>query len=287
LALADKVRLTEKQSYERIDQLNRDLQQEHDQVVSLNQNLERLVEEQTREIKSILQHIHIGILVIQGDDLEVTATHSRSIGKLFDVRHIAGQNAVDLLFARADVSAEFTSQVHSALASCLNEDEFNFEVNDHLLPNEVTYRFDQQEGIMQFDWNPVVDMNGLIEKMLVSVRDVTELKKLELDAAPTARELEYLGEILDVSSRPFNIFMDSAQRFMADNQRLLKANRHYKFEVLKVMFINMHTIKGAARALGLQSLTPVIHEVEQKLAGVIQNKSSWDPERLLTEHDRV
>ncbi len=281
LALADKVRITEKLAFDRIESLNRDLQKEHNKVVNLNNNLERMVEEQTREIKSILKHIQIGIVVIGRNRLEVTGTFSESVKNIFKTDRIESVHAIDLLFANAAIDNEVKSQVRSVLEGSLGEEALNFEMNSSLLPTELTYLFGLEQRVLQFDWNPVIDKDGTIEKMLVSIKDVTTLKQLEAEATERSRELECIGEILDVTPRNFGIFIDSAQRFLADNIRLLKANLRFDKEVLKILLINIHTIKGSARSLGLKHLTPILHDYEQHLSQCLTKQMKWDHDRLL------
>jgi signal transduction histidine kinase len=281
LALADKVRITEKQAFERIELLNLEFKKEHDEVVNLNNNLERMVEEQTREIKSILKHIQIGIIVIGKNRLEVTDTYSESAKTIFKTERIGAVHAIDLIFANAAIDSEVKSQVRSVLENSLGETALNFELNSSLLPNELTYFFGLEQRVLQFDWNPVVDKDGTIEKMLVSIKDVTALKQLEAEAHERSRELDCIGEILEVTPRNFGIFIDSAQRFLADNLRLLKANGRFDKEVLKILLINTHTIKGSARSLGLKNLTPMLHEFEQYLSQSLHKQVKWDHARLM------
>jgi len=287
LALADKVRLTEKSAFENIEILNVELRKQHEAVVHLNSNLERMVEEQTREIKSILKHIQIGIMIVGSKDLRVTETHSESVKTLFHNEDIAASNVLDLLFKNAQATNETRSLVKTVLDNSLGELDFNFEINSHLLPTEMTFRFGSESRILQFDWNPVVDKDHRIEKMLVSIKDVTALKKLETEAEEKSKELQYIGEILNVTPKQFGIFINSAERFLADNKRLLRANIRYDKEILKILFINMHTIKGSARALGLTHLTPLLHDAEQQLASSMDNRTKWDRDALLHDCQKI
>jgi hypothetical protein len=287
LGMADKIRVAERLAFERIESLNADLQAEHAQVVNLNNNLEQLVEEQTREIKSILNHIQIGIMVVRKPGLQITDTHSASVKTLFEKDHISARPIMEILFERALISQEVKSQVQSALESCLEEESIAFEMNNHLLPHEIAYISGEDQRSFQVDWNPVIDAAGRIEKMLVTVKDVTALKKLEIDAAEKTKELALIGEILDVPPRQFGIFISTSHAMLADSMRLLKTNANARRDVLKMLFINMHTIKGAARSLGLKLLTPVIHDVEQNLSAVLQNEKPWNHDELLRETERV
>ncbi|HET9241110.1 MAG TPA: 7TM diverse intracellular signaling domain-containing protein [Oligoflexus sp.] len=287
LALADKVRLTEKSAFARIEKLNVDLHKEHEAVVHLNNNLERMVEEQTREIKSILKHIQIGIMIVGRHGLTITETHSESVKTLFHTDKVASSSVLDLLFKHAQATEETRSVVQTVLENSLDESDLNFHSNSHLLPTEMNFRFGEEVRVLQLDWNPVIDRNARVEKMLISVKDVTALKKLEAEAAEKSKELEYIGEILDVTPKQFGIFVNSAQRFLSDNKRLLRTNHRYDKEILKILFINMHTIKGSARALGLSHLTPLMHDAEQRLAASLSNIANWNRDALLDDCQKI
>ncbi len=284
LALADKIRITEKQALLDIGNLNQELSKEHAEVVSLNSNLERLVEEQTREIKSILQHIQQGILVVKQPHLLVTETHSLMAKALFQTNQIAGSNVIELLFNRSEVTSDVRNQVQSVLDNSLGEGALSFELNAHLLPRSIVTRLNNENRYFQIDWNPVLDLEGRVEKMLVTARDVTELKKLEQEAEEKSRELQIIAEILEVSAKQFGIFMTSAQRFMTESIRLIKSNRKVDLQILKVLMINLHTVKGSARALGLKKLTPLIHDVEQVAASVFKMERVWNYQEMLEFH---
>ncbi|WP_176736591.1 7TM diverse intracellular signaling domain-containing protein [Oligoflexus tunisiensis] len=287
LGLADKIRLTEKSALERIGKLNTDLQKEHAKVVALNEHLEERVEEQTREVKSILTHIQMGILVAKGDQLAITPAFSDHTKSIFHTQQVEGQDLVEFIFQKTRLNADQRSQIRSLLNSCMNEDAINTELNLHALPLEVEC-FDGSDGqLLQLDWNPVVNDEGVVEKMLVTIKDVTRLKKLESVAAEKSKELAYIGEILEVQPAIFDRFVESSQKFLAENERLIKANRRMNQDILKILFINMHTIKGVTRSLGLQHLTPAVHEAEQNLAALMKDEKPWNQAALLKDLEAV
>jgi hypothetical protein len=218
LALADKVRLTEKHTFDRISSLNKNLRQESAKVQNLNENLEQLVEEKTREIQSIMTNISLGILVIRGDDLLVSETFSKASLAIFKTSTIGTMPAIDLMFRDAQISNEAKEQVKSVLESAIGEDEVNFESNSHLLPREITFQFKSDERHYQFDWKAIVDANDKTEKVLVVVKDVTDLRKLEASAREKSLELEYIGEILDVTSQKFSAFISSSTKSLVNHK---------------------------------------------------------------------
>ena len=284
LALADKVRLTEKNALSRISALNDNLRLESDKVRNLNENLERLVEEKTREIQSIMKNIPLGVLVVKGEELLVSDTYSRSCQDILRTKSIASSSAIDLIFHDAKLDKETKAQVDSVLRSSIGEDEINFETNEHLLPQELVFQFMDEIRYYQFNWKAILDENNLVEKILVVVKDVTEIKQLEDSALKKSLDLEYIGEILDVSSQKFSTFITSSLKFMEENKRLIVLNHILSTSLLKRLFINLHTIKGAARSLGFKNLTPMVHDLEQMIADMISGKIEKDRELCAARH---
>ena len=54
--------------------------------------------------------------------------------------------------------------------------------------------------ILDFDWDPIV-LDDEINKIMVTVRDVTELKALQREAEAQKKELEIIGQILNVKRK--------------------------------------------------------------------------------------
>ncbi len=287
LALADKIRLAEQHAFERIETLNADLRIQHQKVTLLNENLERMVEEQTREIKSILKYIQMGIVMVRDASLSLTETYSQSMKSLYSTDSIEGKNILDLLFDGSNLSSEVRSQTQTILSNALGDDLMNFEVNTHILPHELEYKDGKQTLTYQLDWNPVIDKDERIEKMLVTIRDVTTLKQLESSAREKSRSMALIEEILDITTKQFNVFINSGRRFLDENQNLIKNNKERNHDILKIIMINLHTMKGAARALGLKTLTPVIHEAEHYYTNIMHLADDWDQSKMLAAHSTV
>ncbi|WP_176736786.1 ATP-binding protein, partial [Oligoflexus tunisiensis] len=68
-----------------------------------------------------------------------------------------------------------------------------------------------------------------------------------------------------------------------ENEKLIRSQgvERRNFEVLKLLFINMHTIKGSARSLYFKRMTRVFHDVEQYYAHLQKERqASWDVEKM-------
>jgi chemotaxis protein histidine kinase CheA len=140
-----------------------------------------------------------------------------------------------------------------------------YESNRHLLVREMQRRRpDGRLATLELNWSPIVTDEDVVEKVLVSIKDVTELRQLEQEAQEQRRDLELIGQILAV---PRNIFLE----FLRDSEALLEHSRERLLaaldaEGLAFLFRAMHTIKGNARTYGFDALAHAAHAAEETYA---------------------
>ncbi|WP_141731912.1 7TM-DISM domain-containing protein [Oligoflexus tunisiensis] len=272
LALGDKMRLAQEES-ER-------------QIRELNSGLERKVEEKTRDIMAILKNIKLGIFAIQKENFSIHKDYSHHLEDMVRQNQLHNRPALPLLFQNSSLSEDEKQQAESALQASLGEDEIAFEANDHCLPREIHYHPPHPEQTFELDWNPMLNQIGQVERVLVTCKDVTEVRRYQREAEHRKKELNYIAELINVSQEKFSRFSTSAHHFIEENQRLLSTAVSSP-EVLKILFINMHTMKGAARSLGLKELSNTLHEAENTLTVLQKGDQVWDHEQLTRELDAV
>lgn len=271
-----------------------DLAQSELQVRRLNENLEQLVDEKTRDIRSIMEHIQLGIFAITGPGRSIHKDYSRYLETLFKQKDFTGTDATDLLFENSHLNSDERHQATQALDAMLGESALAFELNSAALPHET--RYGEAEGhtrILDLSWHPVVNAQDIIEKILVATRDVTHLRTLEHDAQDRQEELQFIHELLNVSPEAFHRFIQNCQEYLEENHKLINSRSIplRDMQALKVLFINMHTMKGAARSLYLKKITRIFHDVEQYYVRLQKEPDAhWDVERMnqdLQEAHRV
>jgi HPt (histidine-containing phosphotransfer) domain-containing protein len=257
----------------------------------MNDNLEGLVAERTlqlrqktHDIESMLQNMPQGVLTVLADG-SVHPEYSAYLETILETSQIGGARLMSLLFDGADLGSDALSQVEAALGSCIGEDQMNFEFNCHLLPAEFDKHLpDGRVKSLALTWSPICDDNDVIEKLMLCVRDVTELKRLSAEASKQRRELEIIGQVLAVSQEKFHEFVRMSHDFLARNKALVESHAERDDAVLQELFRNMHTIKGNARTYGLLHMTNVVHEAEQALDDLRSNRdAAWEPARLLAD----
>jgi two-component system chemotaxis sensor kinase CheA len=238
----------------------------------------------TSDINAMLQNMPQGVLTITTGGL-IHPEYSAYLETILELRELAHRNVMELLFSNTSLDADTLAQVHAAIGACLGEDQMNYEFNAHLLVSEFDKTLaDGRVKSLALSWSPICDEQGVVERLMLCVRDVTELKRLENEASTRRRELQMIGEILAVAQEKFHAFVASARNFLEENRRLLEAASEHGADTANHLFRNMHTIKGNARTFGLLRLTNLVHLTEQSYEGLRSNPdTAWNRTSLLTE----
>ncbi len=265
------------------------------ELTGMNENLESLVAERTlalrqktADIQSMLQNMPQGVLTIVAGN-KIHPEYSAYLETIFETTSIADRDVMDLVFANTSLGADTLSTIEVSIAACIGEDAMNYEFNSHLLVTEFEARMaDGRTKALELSWSPIVNESDVVEKLMVCVRDVTELKRLANESSAQRRELEMIGEILSVSQEKFQDFMHTSMAFVEENRALTEQAKGPSSELITQLFRNMHTVKGNARTYGLGNLTNTVHEAEQTYDDLRKNESTeWAPETMLTQLDSV
>jgi signal transduction histidine kinase len=268
-------------------------------IVAFNGMIEKIqqsslqLKQKTADIQAMLQNMQQGILtVVEG--VVVHPEYSAYLEAIFETNEIAGRPLLDLVFGGADISSDALAQIEAALDACIGEDSMNFEFNQHLLVNEIAKPMpDGRVKTLDLSWSAITDENDVVLRLMLCVRDVTELRALAAEAGEQKRRLEMIGEILAVSQEKFHHFVESATDFISENERIIRQHHEPSHEAVAELFRNMHTVKGNARTYSLQHLTGVVHETEQRYDALRRADSGeissemWDQQLLIDDLQRV
>ena len=244
-----------------VNSISDEFADKHQQVQEMNRTLEQKVAERTqelakkaRDIQSILENLNQGVFTVL-EDKTIHPEYACYLEEILQTDQIAGQGFLSLVFKPTGLSCDQLDQLDTAVSAMIGEQQMMYEFNEHLLPTEVVLMLEgQSEKILEVDWDPIVNEDDVVEKLLVTLRDVTQLRALQSEAEHQKRELALIGQILGVSQEKFHEFVESSRQFLADNRQLLEANPDKNLDCIAELFRNMHTIKGNARTYGLLHL---------------------------------
>lgn len=258
-----------------IEEQNRTLEQKVEQRT-------QALQEKTNDIMNMMQNMHQGLFTIMEGGV-IHHEYAAYLEEILDTNQIAGRNFMDLLFSGSNLGVDRLNQVQTAVEALLGSDEMMFEFNAHLLAAEIVVDIDGgQQKILELDWDPII-LAGEIDKIMVTVRDVTALKALQAEAEEQKRELEIIGHILSIERTKFNEFIQSSFDFINECKTIIQSTPEKNLDVVSVLFRNMHTVKGNARTYGFSYITNSIHNVENSYDEIRKNGLPWDPEKLLYE----
>ncbi|HEY4318157.1 MAG TPA: HAMP domain-containing protein [Herbaspirillum sp.] len=245
------------------------------------------LKQKTADIQTMLQNIPQGILTVV-DGNKIHPEYSAYLETVFETGDIVGRDLMDLVFANTNLGADLLSQMEAIGGACIGEDVMNFEFNEHLMVGEIQKTMpDGRIKILDLSWSPITDDADMIIRLMLCIRDVTELRHLAAEAGEQKRELEMIGEILAVSPDKFNQFITGSLKFIDENEAIIHQNPVANGFAIAKLFRNMHTVKGNGRTYGLLHLANIVHEAEQRYDELRHASNTadveWNRSELLEE----
>ncbi|NRA67729.1 MAG: HAMP domain-containing protein [Pseudobacteriovorax sp.] len=237
------------------------------QIKSYTSDLENMVQERTEKlnlaladltaksanIRAILENISLGIFMISKDGTVGSET-SHYLGEILD-RDTASLD--EFFWNRLQLTDYNLSLAKTSLHACLGGDDIGFEINRHLLPEEV---FTKDERILEVNWSSIV-LDNKVENILVCLRDVTELRQLKSQLETQQTDMQYIMELLNAETDRTNSFFQSAFGLIEKSHLTLSSDKS-NVTKLDEMFRNIHTIKGNASLIGFTHIGEKAHQME-------------------------
>ncbi len=238
--------------------------------------------EKNEDIQQMLSNMRQGLFTIEST-VNIHPEYSEFLEDIFETKDIAGTNAVKLLFNTAKLSSDIINQQQEAINSIIGEDELNYDFNSHLLVQEYEMETPTSVKFLSLDWNPI-SSDGSVVKLMVSVRDVTRLRQMESEARTQKRELNIIGQLLNVSAKKYQVFIESILRFINDNRTHIENNERPNKKTVALLFRNMHTVKGNCRTYNFTYIGEMAHDIETVYSEINKNtKMEWDRQKLLDD----
>jgi len=224
----------------------------------------RELSERSREVSAMLNSLEQGVFLID-DRLRILPRYSAHLPELLGTPTIAGRECMDLLFRDSNLSAEALDKVRTALDFSFGVPVIFAQANKSHWVREFQRALGRSGETRSFevDWTLIADDDDNVSRILVALRDVTVLRQISAKAAQHARDLDYVGQILDAGVGHFQRFCQSARTLMQENEQLLEGVSELRPETRERVFRALHTIKGNSRLLGLSHLANIVHLAEE------------------------
>ena len=233
--------------------------------ITVQREIERVSSQlriKNEDIRVILSNLDLGILTIEAGG-RVHPEYSDRLPCLLGTKKIAGRDVIELLFGLSDVGADDRARVRTALDLALGDSTFGFELNRNCFPTSFSTQLGGRRREFEADWAPIESEDGIVHRILVVLRDVTELNRLRTEALAQQRELTMIGELLATPQDAFDEYASACHGGLV--QTLAHARGGDVDEV--GLARTVHTLKGNARAWGLKSMCDALHDMEEELLG--------------------
>jgi len=243
--------------------------------ITANEELEVLVDERTeklriknRDMLTLLDNIKHGLLTIN-EDGRIEGEYSAYLETILGTNNIAGKSCFELLFEPSTLSEDKLSLADSAVTTVIGDDDLCFGFNEGHLPSELMIMKGQLPQSLELEWLPLVNA-GVVEHLMVSIRDVTEANVLRDKNKANEMEWQLITLFLKAGEAQF-------REYILSNTLLLTQSKHYLLRTgeedqsltsipVDALFRNMHTIKGNSRAFDFDEMSDFGHQAESLLS---------------------
>ncbi|MGH1340231.1 MAG: ATP-binding protein [Nannocystales bacterium] len=212
------------------------------------------------DIRVILSNLEQGIFTIEGER-RVHPEYSDHLPRILGTDDIGGKDAMDLVFASASIGPDDLARTRCALDLSIGNSTFGFELNRDCFPTRFGVVRDGETLQIEANWVPIASEEDVVTRVMVVLRDVTELEALRDAAAAGQRELTMIATLLAI---PPGAFEEYAEACAIGLEETLAAARGEPTDDI-ALARTIHTQKGNARAWGLKAICNSIHELENHL----------------------
>ena len=212
-------------------------------IRQLNMGLEQKVEQRTRTIRMILDHVQTGFLLIDRD-LNVAEGFTRSCCFILGPEVKQGVSFLELF----DVTENEQARLELSLQ----------QVFDDLMPAEASLRqipsrLRKDERQIRIQASDIRNQTGSIEHLLITLTDATELAAMERRVRHNESLLKIMQSMLN-----FKVLIRETLEQMSQAKVSLAGQDQDQIRLL------LHTIKGNLASYGLEDIATLIHQIEDQ-----------------------
>lgn len=214
------------------------------------------LEQKTKELTAVFSSLQEGIVTFSRTQ-KLDPQPSPYLLEIFAIPSVEGRSLGDLLFV--DQKTDAAAQCLSALDAILGSSDLNFDFNRFLLPRDHVIKVNGKTRILDLSWSPVISDAGTVEKMVLCVRDITEIQAVRALARSNQETVRCLQELMSCEASTYNLFFDALPGRISNIRELILLNSQ---ESVRDAMRSLHTIKGNSRTFGFTALSDKTHEIE-------------------------
>jgi class 3 adenylate cyclase len=249
------------------DNLLRDVKSLNESLESHVRRVDALVDAKTRDIRSIMQHIEIGICLVDANSLEISPDYSHYTEKIFDRKKLSGVSVLRLLESFLKTDQTDRDHLEKALHTLRGGQREDFDFHEPSLPTRlVVTKSEHGSRDIDLSWHPICGDQGEIQRLLLTLTDVTIIRRLEKSAREKAKELAELNHY--ISEHVLQRFFppDLVQDLMAGRASFDdKAREH----LITVLIADLSNFTLATEVLGPELIANILNSYFVKMTDIV------------------
>lgn len=249
------------------DNLLRDVKTLNESLESHVRRVDALVDAKTRDIRSIMQSIEIGICLVDAHSLVVSPDYSQYTERIFDQKNISGVSVLRLLDPFVKNDRANRDDLERALQYLRGGKREDFDFHEPSLPTRlIVSKSEQGPRDIDLSWHPICGDQGEIQRLLLTLTDVTIIRRLEKSAREKAKELaelnHYISEHVLQRFFPPDLVQDLMEgRASFDD----KAKEH----LITVLIADLSNFTSATEVLGPELIAGILNSYFVKMTDIV------------------
>jgi chemotaxis protein histidine kinase CheA len=262
-------------------------------LFDLNKTLEEKVKQRTLDLQDALNDIS-DLLNNMRQSVFTVNKHKKimkpvsGFSQFIFNEDITGKDIFETVFNSIEKDSELYAKLNFSFGLMFGQDDLQWLMFKDLFPPTLTYAPKNEkykEKILKFNYNPLFDKEGLLQKMMFVVEDITDIltleKEMEKQKEEELQNLEILQELASNKKQDLAEYFKDAT---INEHNILVTSKLFrsKFEKgekdvdLSSLFRTLHTLKGNSRIYGLSKISQKIHELENPIADIINSDKNDD-----------
>jgi HPt (histidine-containing phosphotransfer) domain-containing protein len=224
-----------------------------------------------KQVRSLLDHIPQGVVSIENRG-RIAKDFSAHMDNILGKSLSPNMCFKELVLDHCEMASDDKDQTWQAILASVGENALNFELNKDKFPLQLCYKAeaDAEPKYLKATWNALME-GDTVKRILVTLLDITDEKVLERESVAQKSTLELIQELINVPAQKMSQFFSTSIPLLKENLRILENEEVSITEsTVRLLFVNAHTVKGAARTLQLKTLSTQIHRMEELYSGILK-----------------
>ena len=214
-----------------------------------------VIRSKTSQIRSIFEQVPVGICTID-ESSRVSGEYSQFLRQIIPSENLEEMDLIHHLFSTDE---EKEAVVNSILIGASGADRCSFDINEHLLPRKTIIEGEKRQ-YLELEWTPLTDEQDLVKKVMLCIKDISKIQALEEEAKEKSEKLALLDRLIQIDPPIFSRVQKRVGLLVEQLQSYQDSQSHGQGH--KDLLLELHTLKGELRTLGLKTMATIIHKIE-------------------------